>query len=237
MNGIFKKAGVIDIDHYAVTTSSLEETLRDFLSLPQAKLIRGPGENLAQDVRYAFVQLIGLGVVEILSPLSESSPIIGHVEAGAGAYHLCYTVEDIDEAIDVLIHNFSATLVLEASPDDAFDGRRVAFLFHRNHGLFELLEAYPDLSSMNNGLATGVDTIKHDIGAEGLVMSVFEKVFKGTIDDIVNCSMETFDKWDSLNHLILIMEIESATGIKVSTDKIADLNSFRAILQFIGDHK
>ena len=100
-----------------------------------------------------------------------------------------------------------------------------------------MLEAYPELPSENNELDMGIDITKKNDGAESLVIGAFEKVFKGTIGDIKNCNMKNFDKWDSLNHLFLIMEIETMTGVKIKTEKIADLNSFKTIVKFIGDHK
>ena len=84
-------------------------------------------------------------VVEILSP-EKDSPIAGHVKRGGGPYHFCYAVPDMDAAIDAAQQN-SAKVVVAPVPDVAFDGRRVAFLFHEAHGIFELVEAIPKLNT------------------------------------------------------------------------------------------
>lgn len=46
-----------------------------------------------------------------------------------------------------------------------------------------------------------------------------------TIED----SMETIEKWDSLSHLNLIMDIEKATGIRFPIDRVPDLTSIELI--------
>ena len=51
-------------------------------------------------------------------------------------------------------------IVVAAKSDDAFDGRRVAFLIHPAHGLFELVEAYGGLKpSMPGGMRTSTNAI------------------------------------------------------------------------------
>ncbi|MGL6540776.1 VOC family protein [Aeromonas hydrophila] len=69
--------------------------------MPGARLWKGPSVNTAQDVRYAFVQVSGGVTFEILAPLSEKSPIRGHLSRGGGVYHICYAVDDIDIALDI----------------------------------------------------------------------------------------------------------------------------------------
>ena len=76
---MFSALGIRYVDHVAVTTKDLMQTLADYLTLPGVRLINGPGQNIAQDVLFAFVDLGAGGIVEVLAPLSEQSPIYSHL--------------------------------------------------------------------------------------------------------------------------------------------------------------
>jgi catechol 2,3-dioxygenase-like lactoylglutathione lyase family enzyme len=131
--------GITRIDHLAVTTADLNATLEMYLSMPGARLDRGPGDNVPQGVRFAFVKMPEFGQIEILSPLHNESPIAMHVSKKPGPYHLCYAVRNMELAIEAAA-GFGAKLLSRPAADVAFDGRRVAFLYHPNIGLFELVD-------------------------------------------------------------------------------------------------
>jgi acyl carrier protein len=142
--------GVLYLDHVAVTTPVFERTVGDYLGLPGARLLKGPGNNPTQKVTYAFIQLLGGPIVEVLG-LQPDSPIGGHVRQGGGPYHFCYAVADLDASIGRAC-GAGARVIVPASPDVAFDGRRVAFLFHESQGLFEFVEALP--ASLNGAASS-----------------------------------------------------------------------------------
>jgi len=50
-----------------------------------------------------------------------------------------------------------------------------------------------------------------------------------SIDD----TMETLEKWDSLNHLHLMMDLERELNLKFNSEKIPDMVSVKAILKEI----
>lgn len=63
---------------------------------------------------------------------------------------------------------------------------------------------------------------------------VFQRILKcdpGTVNE--RGSMETIDGWDSLVHLRLVMEIESAFKMKFKTSELASLTTIKAILDQI----
>jgi catechol 2,3-dioxygenase-like lactoylglutathione lyase family enzyme len=138
---LLSSCGVVYIDHIAVTTPDFDKTVAEYLSLPGSRLLKGPGNNPTQKVRYAFVLLDRGMVIEILG-VGEDSPIERHVRQGGGPYHFCYAVEDIDRSV-AQARMSGARIVADPAEDVAFDGRRVAFLFHDSLGLFELVEASP----------------------------------------------------------------------------------------------
>ncbi|MFC1237535.1 VOC family protein [Vibrio sp. F74] len=230
MNPLFSTIGVLHVDHYAVTTLNLEKTLRDFLSIPGSKLLRGPGENPAQGVYYAFVELNGMGTVEILSPLNDKSPILSHIKQGSGAYHLCYAVADIEVAV-AKAQESNAKLVVEPRADGAFDGRRVAFLIHPDHGLFEVLEAYPASFERLSPVIISVNS--NEAKASGQVLTVYNQVMETNYSDMGEVSMKVCAEWDSFKHLLLIMEIEKQFEISIPASQMSELDDLTKINRYI----
>lgn len=78
--------------------------------------------------------------IELIEPTSETSPVASSAAKGGGLAHVCYEAADLDAEIARLVDR-GALLVREPLPAVLFDGRRVAFLFLRGHGVIELLEA------------------------------------------------------------------------------------------------
>ncbi len=231
MNAMFSDLGVLHVDHYAVTTNNLTATLNDYLSIPGSRLIRGPGENPAQGVEYAFVELNGMGMVEILTPLDENSPILRHLGAGGGAYHLCFTVRNLDNALAVAKQQYNAKVIVRPRADGAFDSRRVAFVVDQHHGLFELLEAYPAPR-----VSTCVKELQskphHNTHFEQL-KAVFSEIITTLSDKDDNVVMSECPEWDSFKHLMLIMELEKEFDISVPADEIANLDSLTKLSEYI----
>ncbi|RKX27384.1 MAG: hypothetical protein DRP47_06615 [Candidatus Zixiibacteriota bacterium] len=242
MNGLFSECKVLYVDHLAVTTSDFETTLQDYLSLDGSRLLKGPGVNIGQRVRYAFVQLQNGCTVEVLAP-EEKSPIAKHVLQGGGPYHFCYAVRDIEQSIAVA-ENRGAKLVSQPIADVAFDGRRVAFLCHEAHGVFEFVEAYPQSKMVNNALKPSdppfqpveiiTDTLSEDTDIEGALQRVFSKVFpRIEISTLFDAAMDKSEEWDSLAQIQLVMELESEFSINVQSDQIENLTTYLAILHHL----
>lgn len=243
---LLNSIGVRYIDHLAVTTPVLEKTLQEYLSLPGSRMLRGPAINLTQKVKYAFVSLSEGIVIEILSP-EPNSPILGLVRNGGGPYHFCYAVENIQTAIEIAISH-SAKLVLKPECDVAFDGRQIAFMFHEAHGIFELVEAYPSEIELTlpqrqkivrtNFLPKEQKMLNQvELGAQDLKLrlcGVFKKIFFGIDEnEITIAEISKTNKWDSLSHIGLMMEIESEFGLDLLPDDMAKLISFELILSYL----
>ena len=142
MNSFFNKINVGYIDHFAVTTRNFNSVVQDWILMPGSKLLRGPGENMQQKVKYAFIQLSNGSVVEVLSPLTKDSPITRHVINGGGFYHVCFAVDNINNSLQLAKKN-GATIIVKPIKDVAFDGRYISFIMHPDHGLIELVEMQP----------------------------------------------------------------------------------------------
>jgi methylmalonyl-CoA/ethylmalonyl-CoA epimerase len=115
--------------HVGLAVSSIRE------ASPAAEIL----ENRTQGVREAFLRLNGV-TIELLEPLGDRSPIAASVEKGLKLLHLCYEVPDLDRALRLSrragFHRLGPPV---AVPE--FEGRRIAWVFSRQFGLFELVEA------------------------------------------------------------------------------------------------
>jgi len=80
--------------------------------------------------------------LELIQPLDDDSPVSRFLEKGGGLNHLCFEVEDIVAAVEQARAK-GAICVSGPVPAAAFDGQRIAFLFFRDIGLVEFVEASP----------------------------------------------------------------------------------------------
>ena len=100
-------------------------------------------EDPVQHVRISFLEKDGAPRLELLEPLDEKNPVARTLAtAGVSPYHICYEVEDIEAAIAEL-RGQRFLLVNDPVSACAMENRRIAFLYHKNNGLIELVEAQP----------------------------------------------------------------------------------------------
>jgi len=257
---IFLQLNILYVDHLAVTTQNFDQALSDYLSLPGARLIKGPNINPIQRVQYAFIQLQDGWMIELLAA-REGSPIQQHVDRGGGPYHFCYAVADLEGAI-AQAKASGAKVVVQPIQDIAFDGRCVAFLVDATHGLFELVEAFPKTipqpqfsqvspqqsvsplsepflgSSLRASMPhSSLEALVPVSGMEKRLMDVFESVFAGlSYPNVKQAQMSDLGAWTSLRHLQLIMAVESEFEIDISPHYLSDLTSFSAFFNYLENH-
>ena len=57
------------------------------------------------------------------------------------------------------------------------------------------------------------------------ILEILKQVFElNSVDK--NCSQQNCDKWDSLKHLELIIELESEFDVELEPEEIAEMKSF-----------
>ena len=94
-----------------------------------------------QNVNICWLTKDGEPIVELLAPVDETSPVCKTLEKnGVTPYHCCYVVDNIDEAVKEL-RKEKYVLTSKPEPAVAFCGSRVCFLYNKNVGLIELVEA------------------------------------------------------------------------------------------------
>ena len=233
----WSNCGVLSVDHYAVTTRDLNATTKDYLGIPGSSLLRGPGFNKSQNVDFAFIRMASGECIEILG-VKDNSPITEHVLKGGGSYHTCFIVEDIDFAIKQAISE-GAILVVEPREDDVFSPRRVCFMMHSNHGLFEFLESFPKgakVESTQKKKNININKVKEAsvrniASSSKIIIQAFNSTFSSIMnkDDILNATYEEIEEWDSLKHLMLIMEIEKLSDTTFTANELSEAKSFLEI--------
>jgi methylmalonyl-CoA/ethylmalonyl-CoA epimerase len=93
-----------------------------------------------QNVKIAFLKKQGNPLLELIEPIDKTSPVHNILKkVGVSAYHFCYEVDNIAQAITELEQQDFRILV-EPVNAVAFDNRLICFLYHINVGLIELLE-------------------------------------------------------------------------------------------------
>ena len=237
-HSFWKICGVKSIDHFAVTCSDLNQVLNDYLGIEGCELLRGPGTNTSQNVDYAFVKTLQGMVIEILA-VKKNSPITSHVQNGGGAYHLCFTVNNLDFAEKKAIEN-GAIQVIECREDDVFDGRRVSFFVHPEHGLFEFLEAYPKVFNQKSEqhsvkLESDAEKNKNITEVERIVFESFSITFPKlhSREEIETAQLGITASWDSLKQLQLLMEVEKRSKIKFSVNELSAMICYKDFVDLL----
>lgn len=126
--------------HVGVAVRDLDAALDLYTELFGFRQVAQPVTVSAQHVRVAFVEA-GPGVlIELIEGLDEEAPVRGVLErSGAGPYHLCYEVDDLDAAVRQLRRK--RCRVVTRFEERAGGLHRFAFLIAPDCELFELCEA------------------------------------------------------------------------------------------------
>jgi len=139
----------MELHHVGVAVKSLETALGYYTDLFGLRRASEPVEVPGEGVRVCFLEARPGMLIELVEGLGEASPVADIVaRTGAGPYHLCYRVRDLDTAIEKLRAGGCYRLKRFQRPAAAEDRgpRRFAFLLTPDRQLFELCEAQPDES-------------------------------------------------------------------------------------------
>lgn len=132
----------MDVDlifhHIGVACNDIEATLAayEMIGYAHGRVVVDPVQN----IKICFLSSPTNPMIELLAPVDENSPVVQILKKnGTTPYHICYMVPDIKDAIKQLKRK-RYVLVSSAKPACALDNREVAFLFHKDIGLIELLQ-------------------------------------------------------------------------------------------------
>ena len=127
--------------HLGVAVRDLGKAIPIYKALFGYELTSGPFDDPAQKVSVCFLSR-GEGdmVIELVAPLGAGSPVDRTLKKGAGAYHVCYEVANMDAAIAHLTGEGSF-LLSGPVPAVAFEMRNIAWLMTEANLLVELVQA------------------------------------------------------------------------------------------------
>ena len=77
--------------------------------------------------------------IELIAPLTDDSPVSNILKGNVRLYHLCFLVEDIEEALKNF-RSHGAIIISGPVPADLFEGKRIAFVYTPDKFVVELLE-------------------------------------------------------------------------------------------------
>jgi methylmalonyl-CoA epimerase len=247
-NGRSGSAAMMKFDHMGVAVADIEKSVEVYRDLFGYKVLSGPFDDPAQQARVIF---LGTGdphdfVVELIAPLNEQSHVARHVAKGAGAYHVCYEVPDIERTLAEMRAK-GCMIVSQPVPAVAYQGRRIAWLFSPARQLIELVEsargAAPASGAQPPGLRQQIDeaiktaehTRAHAIlsqlwrsepgaAAAGFVTTRFEKI-KASLP-VAKCRVAFLRSFTVEPAVAMLRAGAAASGIDVTT-WVGDFNTYQ----------
>lgn len=131
----------MQLSHVGIIVRDIEEGIKNHEALFGYKQLGPIVDDVTQKVR---VVLMGTSEddpvkIELISPLTEDSPVTELLKKRQALYHLCYSVPDIKDAKMKARKNGAIVI---ANPVEAplFDNRKICFLFTKDHYVVELIE-------------------------------------------------------------------------------------------------
>lgn len=129
---------MIKVHHIGYAVKNISKSLEMFVNLGY-EVKKSTVKDEKRKVEIAFVQNNNY-LVELISPLDDESPIKNYLDKiGNTPYHICYETNEIEEAI-IDLRKQRYFVIEKPSEAVALNNQRVAFLYHPNYGLLELLE-------------------------------------------------------------------------------------------------
>lgn len=117
-----------EFDHVGIAVRSIDNILKNANKITDA----------VQKVKVTMISINNLKI-ELVEPITKDSPVTQILKKGQNLYHICYKVRDIYSAIKASRASGFHCIAMPV-PAVAFDNRKIAWLFSRSLGLFELLE-------------------------------------------------------------------------------------------------
>jgi methylmalonyl-CoA/ethylmalonyl-CoA epimerase len=119
----------------------MEEALSVYQEVFGYKVLSGPFDDPIQRASVCFV---GTGIpsdmiIEVVASLGDDSPVSKILAKGVGVYHVCYEVDDIDQAL-ANVRAKGCIIINKPVPAVAFEGRRIAWFYTPTRQLVEVVE-------------------------------------------------------------------------------------------------
>lgn len=117
-----------ELDHIAIAVKSIEQAGANLKKI----------KDEIQGVTVAFLNLHHVKI-ELVEPASVDSPVNELLSKGSQIYHLCFMVNDLSKAIQTSRES-GFHCIANPVKAAAFDNKKIAWVYHKIYGLFELKE-------------------------------------------------------------------------------------------------
>jgi methylmalonyl-CoA/ethylmalonyl-CoA epimerase len=130
------------LSHIGIIVKDIEKSIENHQALFGYKQLSPIVEDSTQKVR---VVLLGVSKddpvkIELISPTGEDSPVNDVLKKRQPIYHLCYEVDDIEEA-RAEARKKGAVPISQPVEAPLFEERKICFLYTRDHYVIELVES------------------------------------------------------------------------------------------------
>ena len=132
---------LMKFSHIGVAVANLDHAIAAYQKIFGYVLCSGPFLDPVQKVSVCFLSRAGDADVsiELVAPEGDESPVNSILMKGISAYHLCYEVADINEAL-THVRSHGCLVLGEPVQAVAFQGRRIAWFYTPTRQLTELVE-------------------------------------------------------------------------------------------------
>jgi methylmalonyl-CoA/ethylmalonyl-CoA epimerase len=126
------------MDHLGYVVKNLNASIARFVK-EGAEILIEPVDDNIQRVRICMLKIKGNIKIELVAPLDlDNSPVKTRIDLGGGLDHICFTTNNLNEALQLEKANGSV-IVCQPVWAEAFK-RHIAFVHRRSGLLVELLE-------------------------------------------------------------------------------------------------
>jgi methylmalonyl-CoA/ethylmalonyl-CoA epimerase len=127
--------------HIGFVVASIHNSVQGFANMLQVAWDEQVFHDPIQGVRVAFLKSLRSGdpLWELVEPADEQSPVHSLAAKGGGLHHVCYVVENLEQAL-AEARSLGAVITRKPAPAVAFGDRRIAWIYTRNRLLIEYLE-------------------------------------------------------------------------------------------------
>lgn len=130
---------LISINHIGYAVRDINKTAQLYLNAGWS--LSTIYEEEVQRTKIAFLTKEGFPTIELVAPLHEDepSPVDNFLsKIGPTTYHVCYDVDDIEEAVEDLFDEGFKPLFMPVE-SVAMDNHQICYLYHVDVGLIELV--------------------------------------------------------------------------------------------------
>lgn len=126
--------------HTGYVVSNLDDALAQWCLVTGATVERASTLVSAHRVRVCFLR-ISDGRIELVQPAADDAATGSRTREPSAPDHVCYLCDDLDERIK-RAREQGGLVVRPPVRSEAFDGRRMSFVYYRGVGLIEWVEKW-----------------------------------------------------------------------------------------------